>query len=209
MKKLIIVLAIIFFGCKEESKSKKPIKEIVQELPKKKYESKKVPELIKWYKFETDILNKKTVYDKDTIYQISRTSKTKAAYLKSHKIKVKKDHEYILTMVVKKGIASDFFGMKILGLYPHRSDVVFNLNTGEIIGAYSHGNFESGRGKIKKLSDGWFLCELRTKLFVDEVNLVIGATSKNRKIESWEGVTENLDDTYVVPEKIQLREVLK
>lgn len=210
MKKAILLLVLIVtFSCKDEKKkeSDAEVPEVVTEQVKliKSFTS---VDLAAWSKVRVNLEPTTDEDFTDEVYKLSRISITESAYLSSNKVPVIYASKYKATIIVKKGTESDLFGLRMSGSYPDRVDALFNLSTGTILDYKSTRDFETPVATIEELPAGWYLCTVSAKVAADDVRIILGATSTEKKATSWEGTTETLGDVYFVPSSIKLEEVI-
>jgi len=153
-----------------------------------------------------DLLNKEAkitetedYYNKEKIYLLSRTSTSESSFINTKSIKTIIDNRYTTSVVVKKGEKSNLFGLRIQGVYPDRIDAVFNLNDGTIKDKIATGGFKNENASITFLGDGWYKCSVSALINSTKIKIIFGPTTAERKIKAWEGKTNSLVDTYIIP----------
>jgi hypothetical protein len=209
MKRIIVFLIlVVVFSCKD--KKKKETEVVAEEVVEKQYEIVKNfthLDLINWSKVRVNaepVLNKEL---QDVTYNLSRITSTESAYLSSDLIPVTYASEYKVSVMAKKGDKNSFFGLRITGTYPDRVDAIFDLDKGIVVEYSAAQDFESPMATIEKLSNGWYNCTLSAKVAADEVRIIMGETSKEKKASSWEGKTETTGGIYFSPSSIVLKEL--
>lgn len=209
MKKVILLLVLIVtFSCKDEKKK------AIEEAPKvveKQYNIVKsflTEDVLKWSKTNVSIESTEDVNFSDEVYHLSRNTTTKPAYFASGLTTVTYASEYRVSVTVKKGENNNIFGLRISGLFPDRVDAIFDLEKGIVIENKVSQDFENPIATIEKLFDGWYNCTLSAEVAADDIRIIMGPTGADKKVSSWEGETENLEDIYFVPSSIIFEEVL-
>lgn len=209
MKRIIVFLIlVVVFSCKDEKKKETEV--VVEEIVKKQYEIVKNfthLDLLNWSKVRVHaepVLNKEL---QDVTYNLSRITSTESAYLSSDLIPVTYASEYKVSVMAKKGDNNSFFGLRITGIYPDRVDAIFDLDKGIVVEYIAAQDFERPMATIEKLSNGWYNCILSAKVAADQVRIIMGETSKEKKASNWEGKTETMGGVYFLPSSIVLKEL--
>lgn len=196
----MFLLFIFLTACKNEKKEN-----VITKSSKKKHEvvMRFNPEdFLKWSKTKVSI--ESVTNNTDIVYNISRTTNTEPSYLSSGFIPVKYASEYKLSVNVRKGTYSNFFGLRIMGEYPDRVDAVYDLNKGIVVGYKTAQDFENPKATIENLSNGWYKCTVIAEVAADNIRIIMGATDSEMKISSWEGVTKEKGDVNFMPSSMVL-----
>ncbi|WP_299127939.1 inorganic diphosphatase [uncultured Winogradskyella sp.] len=99
---------------------------------------------------------------------------------------------------------NSFLALRIQGAYPDRVDAVFNLDSGKLKNVKKAGRFENENAKIEPLGNGYYKCVLTGKINASNVSLLIGTTSKENKILSWEAKSEDSKSVKIIPSSLKL-----
>jgi hypothetical protein len=203
---LFLILAVTF-SCKNEKKKEIEVAPKVFEKHYKTIKSFTNADLATWTKTKVSIEPVTDVEFGGAAYLLSRNTITDPAYFSSGLIPVTYASEYRLSIVVKKGTKTNFFGLRITGAFPDRVDGLFDLDKGIVVDYKTSQDFESPMATIENLSDGWYKCKLSAGVAADNVQIIMGATSIEKPVGSWEGKTEHNEDVYFVPSSILFEEV--
>jgi hypothetical protein len=210
MKRIIVFLIlVVVFSCKDEKKKETEV--VVEEIVEKQYEIVKsflTEDIATWGKTKVSVEPTTDVEFSDAAYRLSRNTTTDPAYFSSGLIPVTYASEYKVSIVVKKGSNNNLFGLRISGLFPDRADAIFDLEKGTVVDYKTSQDFENPMATIEKLSDGWYKCILSAEVAADNVRIIMGATSAERSVSSWEGTTETQVEVYFMPSSITFEELI-
>ncbi|WMI68930.1 hypothetical protein [Mangrovimonas sp. YM274] len=155
-----------------------------------------------------EAVNENLNYNGDDVFLISRISSTETAYATLSDIAVTFGNEYLVSVIVKKATIGDLFGLRIVGEYPNRIDVVFDLKNGEVKGSMEEvGDFIKESAHIEDLSNGWYKCSFKGIVYSDTIKIILGPTSGLGKTITWEAPTTDLCNTYIIPSSLKLEEI--
>jgi hypothetical protein len=142
----------------------------------------------------------------EDVYSITRNTKTENSYISIANNKASLDENYSVSIIAKKGNINNYLGLRVSAVYPNRVDAVFDLAKGIVKGVSKGGDFENQSASIESLGEGWYKCTLSAKVTQKEINIILGPTNKNRKVSTWEGVTEVNNDIWVIPNSLKFEE---
>lgn len=205
---ILLLILVVTFSCKDEKKKETEV--VIEEVVEKQYKTIKSfssDGLIGWSKTNVTAEPTTDVEFTDAVYKLSRNTKD-VAYYASGSIPITYASEYRVSVVVKKGSNNNLFGLRISGLFPDRVDAIFDLDKGTVIDYKISQDFENPMATIEKLSDGWYKCSLSAEAAADNVRILMGATSSEKKVTSWEGKTKTRGDVYLIPSSIIVEEVI-
>ena len=111
-----------------------------------------------------------------------------------------------MSINLKKGDIGAFFGLRLQGNYPNRVDAVFNLEKGKVEGFSAGGNFENANAIIKSIGNGWYNCSLSGRIMDYNIKTILGPTTGDKKVSSWEGATNINCDAYILPSSLKIEE---
>ena len=210
MNRIILVLILVVtFSCKDNKKKESNV--VAKEVVEKQYKLIKnftIDEMELWSKVRVQLKASKEVEYSEAAYNLSRNSETESAYLSSGLIPVTYSSEYMVSIIVKKGTNNNLFGLRISGVYPDRVDAIFDLDKGTVVDFRTAQDFENPEATIVELSDGWYKCTLSSEVSADNIKIVMGATSAEKSITSWEGKSENQGGIFFVPTSVTIEEVI-
>lgn len=205
MNKIILFfIAIVLFSCKDEKKTNTSTVS-----PKEKLAFKKVilPRYNLWSLNRVSLKKSDSIQDKLNSFKLERLSTEETAYAMINSIPVTFGEKYRLSVVVKKGLIGNLFGLRVVGEYPNRIDVVFDLKNGVVSGNESSGDFIKGEANISPLKSGWYKCSIITEFDADNVKIILGPTSGLRKATAWEAKTNDYCDNYIITSSLTLEEI--
>jgi hypothetical protein len=155
------------------------------------------------------ILNK-TVKNrnKKAVYSMTRKNTSSSSYSVINNINVNYGRQYKVSINLKKGDMGAFFGLRLQGDYPNRVDAVFNLEKGKVEGFSAGGGFEKANAAIKPIGNGWYNCSLSGRIMDYNIKTILGPTTGDKKVSSWEGATNINCDAYILPSSLKIEEVL-
>jgi len=216
MKKVILILLLLtVFACKEKS-TKTESKESTNtptEFIDKVIAEINVPLVDQWdfkgvsMTEETDLLfNNQKVY---TISRIDEAKTFKYAIAAINSIKIAYvGGKYRISVIVKKGKLGGQLGMRIQGVYPIRTDVVFDLENQIIKEIFKEGDLtDNENSTIEDIGDGWFKCTLTTDIYTSYFRLVFGPTDDSQQVRIWEALTAVESDLLIVPSSLKIEEL--
>lgn len=210
MNRIILVLILVVtFSCMDNKKKEPSV--VSKEVVEKQYNLIKnftIDEMELWSKVRVNLEASNEVEYSEAAYNLSRNSETESAYLSSGLIPVTYSSEYMVSIIVKKGVNNNLFGLRISGVYPDRVDAIFDLDKGIVVDYRTAQDFENAEATIVKLSDGWYKCTLSSEVSADNIKIVMGATSAENSITSWEGKSENQGGIFFVPTSVTIEEVI-
>ena len=164
----------------------------------------KIPLINNWTKKDINITKQPQKFNGRSTYKLSRKDKTTASYINSNGINIDYGSSYQVTFRAKKSSQGNMFGLRIQGIYPNRADVVFDLNSGKIIGTNSLGYFQNEQATIKPLINGWFECTLSVTANTDKISVIFGPTDASKTKTSWEGKSNIVSNVFITEPKIQI-----
>jgi len=141
------------------------------------------------------------------IYKISRENTSESSYVYLNNINVSQYSIIKTSVVVKRGTKGSLFGLRIQGRYPNRVDAVFDLDNGVITGKSNGGDFENEKAEIQSLGKGWYRCSISGLAKTNRVKIILGPTTNERRILSWEGATKENCDLYFIPKSLKIEEI--
>lgn len=208
MKKIILILLVTIFSCKNENKEIIDNTEEKSEAPKEFITKVSLPLFPAWGNVGIEVKETSEMYLGEKVYLMSRNNEsTKSSYAHSRKIFVDYENIYRASVIVKKGENSNLFGLRIMGIYPDRVDAVFNLEDGTVKGVQKTRDFESENATIEILGDGWYKCTVNAIVVADEAKIFLGPTIGNKEINAWTIRTPDDCDVYVLPSSLTLEKV--
>ncbi|MEO9571758.1 MAG: hypothetical protein ABJH82_11885 [Polaribacter sp.] len=141
------------------------------------------------------------------IFNLKRTSYSESSFIHTKPIEVNGVKKYLVNIKVKKGNYGLFFGIRIQGKYPQRVDAVFNLEEGVVYGIDALNGFKVENYAIKELENNWYNISLAVEVDSEDLRIILGPTSKENKILSWEGNVTKENDIYIIPSSLTIEEV--
>jgi hypothetical protein len=216
MKKLglVIVLLIMVFACKEESKKKEIKKEInaSTEIIDKVISEVEIPLAIQWDLKGVSLTETDLLFNNHRVYSIARSDEAKTfkyaiAAINSVKISYEGGN-YKVSLIVKKGDIGSQLGLRIQGVYPIRTDVVFDLENQTVKEIFKEGDLTyNEKTTIKDLGEGWFKCSLSAEIYTSYFRLVFGPTDESRQVRIWEALTDINSDLLIIPSSLKIEEL--
>ena len=167
-----------------------------------------IPDVPLWLNNKTILTKTAKRYNKKDVYKITRNNTTSPSYSVINNINVNYGNQYKASIILKKGDVGAFFGFRLQGDYPNRLDAVFDLEKGEVKGFNTGGNFENANATVKALGNGWYNCMLSGKIMDYNIKAILGPTTGDKNVSSWEGTTKISGNAYIVPSSLKLEEVL-
>ncbi|MDO5975346.1 phage head spike fiber domain-containing protein [Flavivirga jejuensis] len=204
---ILLLILVVTFSCKDEKKKET---EVATKVVEKQYKTVKIftsDDLGSWNKNRVNLEPLTDVEFRDA-YRLFRNSVTESAYLTSGLVPVIYASEYRVSVVVKKGTNNNFFGLRLSGAYPDRVDAIFDLEKGTVVDYKTAQDFENPMATIEKLTGDWYKCTLSAEVAADNVRIIMGATSTERNVLSWEGTTESEVDVHIVLSSVTIEELL-
>lgn len=206
MKKTIVILLMIFsvLACKSD-KNKDQAKDKIE---KKLRISKTIllPKYPLWILKNISLTNKNSKFNSHDIFELKRTTTDNNSYVFINKISVISGENYRASVLVKKGNIGSLFGMRIMGDYPSRVDAIFDLDKGKKIEVIGTGGFSGDRASIEHLEDDWYKCSIEAKVNSDEAKIILGATSHDSKVITWEAKTNEECEILILPSSLIFEE---
>jgi len=209
MKKVFFALIIITaLACKNDKKETDKAIEPIEITKKEVLTSIKFPAYPGWGKVGIEITEIPEMFSNQKVYELARVSKTsKSSFAHTQNIPVNYASIYRASIIVKKGKASNLFGLRISGAYPDRVDAVFNLENGTVKGVVKGRDFENESANIEPLGNDWYKCSVTAEVAADEVKIIFGPTTRAMSVNGWEGKT-NIDcNSYILPLSLALEEI--
>ncbi len=157
-----------------------------------------------WRMIRSSLVLEEGEYYQNPTYRLSRATTTQSALVNLKRIIGEADAGYEISIIAKRGEGGNRLGMRISGKYPNRTDAIFDLKSGSVVGVSKYGNFENEFAKIEPLNDGWYRCILSAKVNTVECNVFMGPTDDFRKVSGWEGDTKKINDVLIVPLSLDL-----
>jgi hypothetical protein len=208
MKKIILILLLAMFSCKNENKENIDNAQDKLEAPKEVVTKVDIASFPAWGTVGIDIKETSEMYLDMEVYLMSRNDETtKSTYAHSRNVIVDYEKVYRASVIVKKAEKSSLFGLRIMGDYPDRVDAVFNLEDGTVEGVQKTRDFESENATIEVLGYGWYKCTVSAVVVADEVKIFLGPTIGNKQVDAWTIRTPDACDVYVLPSSLTLEEV--
>lgn len=205
---ILLLILVVTFSCKDKKKKEIEVAPVVVEKQYKIIKSFLTEDIATWAKTKVSVEPTTDVEFSEAAYRLSRNTITDPAYFSSGLIPVNYASEYRVSVVVKKGSNNNLFGLRISGLFPDRVDAVFDLDKGTVVDYITSQDFENPMATIEKLPNGWYKCTLSAEVAADNVRIIMGATSAEKSVTSWEGKTEVQGDVYFAPSSITFEELI-
>ncbi|KAB1066516.1 hypothetical protein F6U93_13925 [Tamlana haliotis] len=210
-KLIVFFIFLLTFSCKQSTSSTEDVNIKTARVSTVKNEnvihSFDSEDLVTWSRVRVDIEPSSFYYSGLRAYSISRGTALEPSYLETTSVQVKPGKTYKVSLVVKKSDECPFLGLRIVGKYPDRVDAIYNLDNGTVLGVKVAKDFQNPKADIEKLKDDWFKCSLTAQLPSSDIKLIMGATTKDKDVSRWEGKTNKLVKTYIVPSSIIIEEV--
>lgn len=210
MKKVIIVIALLMLACNNKAEKKDDVQKKTTTVEKKEVSVLKsftVSEPNKWLLKSIAIDTSETTNEGEKIIKLSRTENNIAAYVAMNKVPVFLGSKYRVSFIVKRTEDNKLFGLRMAGVYPNRSDAIFDLEKGTVNGQNSTGDFEKEEAFIELIGADWYKCTLTSEVFADQLNVIFGPTSYKNGVPNWESGTEILSDINILSNSIVLEEI--
>ena len=194
MKKYItILIALLLFSCNTTKE--------VTIIPYKDWDLRGV-----------NFTNTEYFYQGQKVFKISIDKETKDfAVIIIPKIKLNyTGGNYRISFIVKKGDIGNLMGLRIAGVPPKQTDIIFDLNnSGDFKSKKTEDLTKNEKIEITPLSDNWFRCSVETELDSSSISLIIGPTIGNRPIRIWESLLDNNRsiDLFFIPESLTIKEL--
>ena len=116
---------------------------------------------------------------------------------------------YKTSILVKKVDIGSHFGLRIQGEFPNRLDAIFNLETGMVKEVSVGGNFDNLKATMIPLGSGWYECILFGNIKTNNIKIILGPTSKDKRSKSWEGAATENCEAFFIPSSLKIEEVLE
>jgi hypothetical protein len=183
-------------------------KEVIKLKAELKLSEEELPTPLKKKFIEPDLtnsnlwLNKAVVVENSKInnknaFKVTRIDKSTSAFVKISNIETSYGEDYKVTMLVKKQDGNSQFALRLISKYPNRVDAVFNINKGVLKDVVTIGYFENSSAKIEPSTNGWYKCTVTVQPNAENLNIIFGPTSDEKKIIGWEGKSNNLSSIIV------------
>ncbi|GAA4891364.1 hypothetical protein GCM10023311_14650 [Flaviramulus aquimarinus] len=167
------------------------------------------PKLTSWINNGSQLLKTAVKRNNEDVYTITRKSNSKPAYSVIANNNTAYGETYKASILVKKGDLSPYFGLRVQGQFPNRVDAIFNLNNGVLKEVKSFGDFNREQATIKALGNGWYKCEVSVKVKSNNVSIILGPTSGEKKVNNWEGITNTINNVNIIPSSLTLQKMMK
>ncbi|MFP4844582.1 hypothetical protein [Winogradskyella sp. PE311] len=202
-KTALLLLVLTMLACKNEKKEEST--ESISE-PVIIYDTIKTftdQEIKAWTKTRVEL---ERISDESAVnsFSLKRLSSTESCYLATGPFAVNYAYVYKVSVNVKKGANSNFFGLRLVGSYPDRVDAFFNLDKGELIETKTTRDFENAKADIKDLGNGWYTCSVEAEVAADNVRVILGPSSGSKNAIGWEGKTDKMDDVIIDPSSLTI-----
>lgn len=165
-----------------------------------------LPGFENWIKNEINLKTTKLKYNNSLVFNLKRKNTLKPSYMYISGIKVNYGRRYRLSVMVKKGVTGELFGLRIQGDYPNRVDAIFDLQKGVVRGSNGLLNFENVATNIEEKENGWYKCSISVTILAKDVRVIFGVTNNSRNIETWEASINQNQDLFLIPESLILEE---
>ncbi|RLD27455.1 MAG: hypothetical protein DRI75_09455 [Bacteroidetes bacterium] len=215
MKKIVLVIVLITaFACKEEVKKTEEgtdtytpteiIEEVISEIS--------IPLVDQWDLKGVSITETDLLFNNQKVYSISRIDEAKTfkyaiAAINSVKIAYE-GGKYKISVIVKKGNLGGQLGIRIQGVYPIRTDVVFDLNNQNVKGIFKEEDLTyNEKTEMEDLGNGWFKCSFIAEIYTSYFRLVFGPTDESQQVRIWESLTDINSDLLIIPSSMKIEEL--
>jgi len=168
----------------------------------------KTPKVPLWINNKIILAKTAKQRNKRDIYNLTRKNTSSSSYTVINNINVNYGRQYKVSINLKKGDIGAFFGLRLQGNYPNRVDAVFNLEKGKVEGFSAGGNFENANATIKSIGNGWYNCSLSGRIMDYNIKTILGPTTGDKKVSSWEGTTNINCDAYILPSSLKIEETI-
>jgi len=207
MKKVLLVLLVVSFACKNEKKTevKEEKSEVVNEFALVKEFNNQ--DIAFWANTGTALIETTEMYANKEVYTLSRTSPDESSYLSTNPVAINYASNYRISVIVKRGEVGNLLGLRMLGTYPDRVDAVFDLQSGTLKEVKKTRDFEDESAEIEDLGEGWYKCTLTAEVAADFIRILLGPTTSEKSVLGWEGKTNEMGNVYVIPSSIVIEEV--
>lgn len=169
----------------------------------------KTPNVSLWVKNKVDVSKTSQIFDNQSVYRISRNNTISPSYAIIANNKVNNGERYKTSILVKKADIGSHFGLRVQGEYPNRLDAIFNLETGMVKEASVGGNFDNLKATMIPLGSGWYECILFGNIKTNNIKIILGPTSKDKRSKSWEGAATENCEAFFIPSSLKIEEVLE
>ena len=196
------------FSCKEDNKKEEYVgpKEVI--IPNSNteeivLETLNVSNSNKWTLKNINIDSTSQVMDYSIL---SRIEQNNSSYIISNAVEALNGSNYRVSIIAKKG-ANSALGLRITGIYPNRSDAIFDLENGKVIGTSSFGELSEEKAKIEVIDENWFKCSLTSKVESEKISVFFGPTASDTKVSHWESGNSSANDISVNINSVILEEI--
>lgn len=214
INKIILVLLVVFaISCKSEVKKEKEDtqkKETKTEITEKDINEIQLAKIDKWEFRGTEMTDTQQLYKNERVYKISRIeSDYPYATVVINNVKLNyTGGRYRVSVLVKSGEEGSQFGLRIQGVYPIRTDIVFDLENGVSKEIFKNGDLtDYEKSSIEPLNDGWYRCSFTTYIYSSYFKLVFGPTDVKKKVKIWEALTSINSDLFIIPSSLKIEEL--
>ena len=165
-----------------------------------------LPSFDKWKNNEIALKKTASKDNNTVVFNLKRKDVLKSAYTSISGIKVNYGRRYRLSVLVKKGVTGELFGLRIQGDYPNRVDAIFDLQKGVVQGSNGLENFENVIATIEEKKNGWYKCSISVNILAKDIRVIFGVTNNSRNIKSWEASINQNHDLFLIPESLILEQ---
>jgi len=141
------------------------------------------------------------------VFKLERISTKEASYVILDSLKTYLNTTYKVSMLIKKGDIGNAFGLRVQGVFPNRTDAVFNLEKGTLKDIANIGSFINEGATIKKQDDGWYKITVNVKPNTDIIKLVFGPTNIDTELLKWVSPTSNKANSFIDFSSIKIEEL--
>lgn len=166
-----------------------------------------IPEVRLWVNNRTTLAETGTKFKNKKVYKLSRNEGALSSFTIVKNNKVNFGSHYKISLAVKKGSSGNLFGFRIQGEYPNRVDAVFDFEKLRVKGMSTAGAFKNVRATMEPIGQDWYNCTLSGMVNAEEIKILLGPTTRETNISSWEAGTKERCDLLIVPETLTLKEV--
>lgn len=215
MKKIALVIFLItVFACKKETKKTEAgtdiniptisVDEVISEI--------NIPFVNQWDLKGVSMTKTDLLFNNQEVYSISRIDEAKTfkyaiAAINSVKIAYE-GGKYKISVIVKKGNLGGQLGIRIQGVYPIRTDVVFDLNNQNVKEIFKEEDLTyNEKATIEDLGEGWFKCSFTAEIYTSYFRLVFGPTDESQQVRIWEALTDINSDLLIIPSSLKIEEL--
>jgi hypothetical protein len=167
----------------------------------------KTPDVSLWVNNKVKVSKTSQILDKQSVYRMSRNNTISPSYSMIANNKVNNGKRYKTSILLKKADVGSFFGLRVQGEFPHRLDAIFNLEAGTVKEASVGGNFDNIKATMTPLGNGWYKCVLFGNIKTNNIKIILGPTSKDKRSKSWEGAATENCEAFFIPSSLKIEEV--